>query len=174
MVIDVMRGAQNAQVLEKKYQNIRTYGAAKEISWIDLQQYVIQMINQGILEIRFHENGRLVLTPLAKEILFKNKKVQLAILTKLIDKTKEKKVRAKTTSKLFEKLRELRLVIAKEEKMPAYIIFSDASLKDMEVKRPSTEGEFKQVLGVGNVKLEKYGTRFMGVIARHPSDDFKD
>ncbi len=50
MVIDVLRGAQNAQVLEKGYQNIKTYGTVKDTSWVDLQQYVIQMINQGILE----------------------------------------------------------------------------------------------------------------------------
>lgn len=174
MVIDVLRGAQNAQVLDKGYQNIKTYGAVKEISWLDLQQYVIQMINQGILEIRFHQNGRLLLTPLAKEILFKDKKVQLAILPKQAEIIEERKTKSKTTSELFEKLRELRLVIAKEENMPAYIIFSDASLKDMETKRPKNEEDFKQILGVGKVKLEKYGSRFMGVIARHQSEDFKE
>ena len=167
MVIDVLRGAQNAQVLDKGYQQIKTYGAVQDVSWLDLQQYVIQMINQGILEIRFHENGRLVLTPLAKKVLFKEVKVRLAILQKEEDKTEEKKAKSKTTSELFEKLRELRLIIAKEENMPAYIIFSDASLKDMETKRPKNDGDFKQVLGVGKVKLEKYGSRFMKIILNH-------
>ncbi|MBJ2172675.1 DNA helicase RecQ [Aureibaculum sp. A20] len=167
MVIDVLRGAQNAQVLEKGYQNIKTYGTVKDTSWVDLQQYVIQMINQGILEIRFHENGRLVLTPLAKKVLFKDKKVQLAILPKLEDKIEEKVITSKAPSNLFQKLRELRLVIAKEEKVPAYIIFSDASLKDMEKKLPKSKADFKQIQGAGKVKTDKYGSRFMGVIARH-------
>ncbi|MCL4126487.1 UNVERIFIED_CONTAM: hypothetical protein GTU68_041882 [Idotea baltica] len=170
MLIDVLRGAQNAQVLEKGYDTIKTYGTVKDISWLDLQQYIIQMINQGVLEIRFHESGRLVLTPLANEILFEGKKVQLAILQKKEDKVEEKESKSKTTSDLFDKLRELRLVIAKEEKMPAYIVFSDASLKDMEAKQPKSESEFKQILGVGKVKFEKYGTRFMDVIAKFKSE----
>src|SRR5690606_1031109 len=57
MVVDVLRGAQNAHVIDKGYQHIKTYGAAKDISWLDLQQYCVQMINQGVLEIRFHEKG---------------------------------------------------------------------------------------------------------------------
>lgn len=170
MLIDVLRGAQNAQILEKGYQKIKTYGVVDNISWLDLQQYIIQMVNQGVLEIRFHENGRLVLTPLAKEILYKDKKVQLAILLKQVEAIEEKEAKSKTASELFEKLRELRLAIAKEENMPAYIIFSDASLKDMEAKLPKNKANFKQVLGVGNLKLEKYGSRFMEVIANYLAD----
>jgi len=80
MVIDVLRGSHNATVYEKNYQHIKTFGAAKNIAWKDLQQYIIQMINQGLLEIRFRESGRLLLTTIAKEVLFKEKKVQLANL----------------------------------------------------------------------------------------------
>jgi ATP-dependent DNA helicase RecQ len=80
MVLDVLRGAKNAGVQDKGYQNIKTYGAAKDIAWLDLQQYVIQLLNQGVLEIWFHQNGRLLLTPLANKILFEGEKIQLAHL----------------------------------------------------------------------------------------------
>ena len=171
MVIDVLRGAQNAQVLGRGYQNIKTYGILKDISWLDLQQYLIQMLNQGILEIRFHENGRLVLTPLANDILFQDKQVRLATLQKQVLATKE--VRASTTadSQLFQVLRELRSVIAKEAKVPAYVVFSDATLKDMEARRPKTKSEFKEVLGVGKVKAERYGKYFLKVIARFEAEE---
>ncbi|MCK0161526.1 DNA helicase RecQ [Allomuricauda sp. F6463D] len=164
MLVDVLRGAQNAQVLEKGYQNIKTYGAIKDVSWQDLQQYIIQMVNQGILEIRFHENGRLLLTPLAEQILFKNRKVQLATLQK-----EEKKIQSKRTEKaspdgLFDKLKALRSEIASEENVPAYIIFSDASLRDMEEKLPQTEVEFMEVSGVGEAKKDKYAQRFLKAI----------
>ena len=167
MVVDVLRGAQNAQVYEKGYQEIKTYGAVKEISWQDLQQYVIQLLNQGVLEINFREGARLSLTPLAKEILFDGRKVQLAILEK--EKVKPKReVKAKTKpTGLFEKLRALRQKIATDEGVPAYVVFGDASLKDMEEKLPYDETDFLEITGVGQAKLEKYATVFLKEINAH-------
>lgn len=164
-VIDVLRGAQNAQVLERGYQNIKTYGAVKDISWQDLQQYVIQLLNQGVLSINFKEGARLGLTPLAKEVLYDKKEVQLATLQKEAEKPKrESKSRATKTS-LFEKLRVLRHQIATAEGVPAYVIFGDASLKDMELKLPKNETEFMEISGVGQAKLEKYAAIFLKEIA---------
>ncbi len=167
MVIDVLRGAQNAQVIEKGYQQIKTYGAVKDVSWQDLQQYAIQLLNQGILDINFKEGARLGLTPLAKEVLFSNKKIQLAVLqkekfeAKRITKSKSKK------SGLFEKLRLLRHQIATSEGIPAYVVFGDASLKDMEAKLPKNETEFMGISGVGQAKLEKYAAVFLKEIASY-------
>ena len=167
MLIDVLRGAQNAQVFEKGLQNIKTYGTVKDISWQDLQQYVIQLLNQGVLEINFRENSRIALTPLAKEILYDKKPVQLALLNQ-VEKQIEKKTPTRTEKKgLFEKLRVLRYQIAKEQGVPAYVVFGDASLKDMEAKQPSTKSEFAAISGVGEAKLEKYAEVFLKGIADH-------
>ncbi|RDK88375.1 DNA helicase RecQ [Marinirhabdus gelatinilytica] len=167
MVIDVLRGSQNAQIFEKGYQNIKTFAAAKEIPWKDLQQYVIQLLNQGVLEVWFHEKGRLVLTPTAKQILFEGKKVRLADLTQpeAVALTKEKT--PKKRKDLFEKLRTLRTKLAQEAGVPAYVVFSDASLEDMEQKTPKTVAEFAEISGVGRAKLEKYADVFLQVIAKH-------
>ncbi len=167
MVIDVLRGAQNAQVLERGYEQIKTYGAVKDISWQDLQQYVIQLLNQGVLAINFKEGARLGLTPLAKEVLFSKKEIQLAVLQKEADKPK-REVRSRTKkSGLFEKLRLLRHQIATAEGVPAYVVFGDASLKDMELKLPKNETEFMAISGVGQAKLEKYAEVFLKEIAEH-------
>ena len=167
MLIDVLRGAQNAQVFEKGHQHIKTFGAVKDVSWHDLQQYVIQLLNQGILEIHFRENNRIALTPLAKEILYHKKPVQLAILNQ-IEKQSERKTRTTGDKKgLFEKLRLLRYQIAKEQGIPAYVVFGDASLKDMEAKQPTTTSEFAEISGVGEAKLEKYADIFLKEIAAH-------
>ena len=166
MVLDVLRGAQNAQVYDKGYQNIKTFGVAKDIAWRDLQQYTIQLLNQGILQIHFHENGRLLLTPLAKQVLFEGKQVQLANVVKEVEKVKAEKT-TRIRADLFEKLRTLRSKLAQEAKMPAYIIFSDASLEDMEHKKPRNREEFAEVSGVGEAKLEKYADEFLKVINRH-------
>lgn len=166
MVIDVLRGSKNAQVFEKGYQNIKTFGAAKDIAWRDLQQYAIQLLNQGVLQIYFHENGRLLLTPLAKKVLFEGKKVQLANIIQEVESVKIEKTPRKRAD-LFEKLKALRLKLANELGMPAYIVFSDASLEDMEYKKPRTHDEFAKVLGVGETKLKKYADDFLKVINRY-------
>ena len=167
MVIDVLRGAQNAHVLEKGYQNIKTYGAIKDVSWLDLQQYVIQLLNQGVLDINFREGARLGLTEQAKEVLFSGKKVQLAVLQKEAEKKKAAAKSRTTKTNLFEKLRLLRQQIATEQNVPAYVVFGDASLKDMEAKLPKNREEFMQVSGVGQAKLEKYAEVFIAEITKN-------
>jgi ATP-dependent DNA helicase RecQ len=167
ILIDVLRGAQNAQVFEKGLQSIKTYGAVKDVSWQDLQQYIIQLLNQGVLEISFRENSRIALTPLGKEILYDKKPVQLAILNQ-VEKQVEKKTRTRNEKKgLFEKLRVLRYQIAKEQGVPAYVVFGDASLKDMEAKQPITISEFAEISGVGEAKLKKYADVFLKEIRLH-------
>ena len=168
LVIDVLRGSNNQQVFEKGYQHIKTFGAARDISWRDLQQYIIQLLNQGVLEIWFHQGGRLLLTSQAKQILFAGKQIKLATLSKQQAKTKEvKEASAVKTKELFEKLRVLRAVYAKDMGVPAYVIFSDASLKDMEQKKPTTMEGFSKISGVGKAKLEKYAAAFIKIIAKH-------
>ena len=162
VIIDVLRGAQNEAVLEKNYNQLSTYGIAKDISWRDLQQYIIQLINIGYVEIAFHKHNHLQLTPLAKNVLFENTKVQLAHIPdqKEIQETREKKVQ-KTDNSLFEKLRKLRLKLAQEEDIPAYLIFNDATLKEMEKQRPMTDEDFIAINGVGQKKMQDYGYQFI-------------
>jgi ATP-dependent DNA helicase RecQ len=166
MVLDVLRGSQNAQVYDKGYQKIKTFGAAKDISWRDLQQYVIQLLNQGVLQIYFHENGRLLLTPFAKKVLFEGKKVRLANIIQEVEKVNTERAPRKR-AELFDKLRELRLKLAQEINKPAFVVFSDATLEDMEYKKPRTREEFAEISGVGEAKLEKYAADFLKVINRH-------
>ncbi|WP_371815987.1 RecQ family ATP-dependent DNA helicase [Flavobacterium sp. CS20] len=167
MLIDVLRGSRNAQVYDKAYQNIKTYGVARDVPWLDLQQYIIQMINQGILEIRFHEKGRLLLTPLAKKILFEGQKVKLARLQTQPKPQEVTDLPQQHSSGLFDELRQLRKQIAQEEQVPAYVVFSDASLKDMEKQLPQDGKDFLQVSGVGEAKNKKYGQRFLAVIKKY-------
>ncbi len=165
-IIDTLRGAQNAAVYDKGYQQLKTYGIGKDISWRDWQQYIIQLINQGYLEIAFHENNKLKLTPLSRHILFEGKKVSLAHL-KEFEKTKQvaiEKIDKGKAPDLFEKLRLLRLELAREAGIPAYQIFNDATLKEMEKFRPMTDEEFMQINGVGRQKMQNYGYQFIKAI----------
>ncbi|MEZ4968092.1 MAG: DNA helicase RecQ [Flavobacteriaceae bacterium] len=166
-VIDVLRGAQNANILDKNYQEIRTYGIGRDISWNHWQHYTVQLINQGLCEIAFHRNNVLRLTDLAKAVLFNNSKVQLSRPLSREEQiavgkeTKSKPINAHT---LFEKLRQLRYHISLEENIPAYLVFNDATLKEMESKKPLTNEAFKGINGVGQRKLEVYGEVFINEI----------
>ncbi|MGM1054490.1 MAG: DNA helicase RecQ [Bacteroidota bacterium] len=163
LLIDVLRGAQNEAVLEKDYNQLKTYGIGREISWRDWQQYIIQLINLGYIEIAFHKHNHLQLTLHAKEVLFEGGKVQLAKIPdekELREQEEEKAVKSKDNS-LFEKLRQLRLKLSRDEGIPAYLIFNDATLKEMEKERPMTDEAFIAINGVGRKKMQDYGYQFI-------------
>lgn len=167
VIVDFLRGSKNAYIYEKNYQTLKTYGIGADISWYDWNQYLIQLINLGYCEIAFHQHNKILLTPFAKKVLFEGEKVKLTtVVKKVIDKNEAKQEKAKTAAKnsLFETLRKLRYEIAQEEEVPAYVIFSDASLRHMEILRPMSDEDFLAVEGVGKAKLEKYGADFINAI----------
>ncbi|MCC4229310.1 DNA helicase RecQ [Zunongwangia profunda] len=163
-VVDVLRGSQNEQTLSKNYNRLKTYGIGKDISWNNWQQYILQLINLGYAEIAFHQGNALKLTKHAKDVLFEGKKVHLAkVPDRKLQAAAENNASEKVAveNSLFEKLRQLRLDIAREEEIPAYLIFNDATLKEMERARPMTDDDFMLINGVGRKKMEEYGYRFI-------------
>ena len=166
VIVDFLRGSKNASIYEKGYQNLKTYNVGADISWYDWNQYIIQLINLGYCEIAFHQQNKIKLTPFAKKVLFEGEKVQLTTVQKINKDKPEIKERASrtTANSLFETLRKLRSEIAKEEEVPAYIIFNDATLKQLEAERPMSDDEFLNIDGVGKAKLEKYGDVFIKTI----------
>jgi ATP-dependent DNA helicase RecQ len=165
VIVDFLRGSKNAYIYEKEYQLLKTYAIGSEISWFDWNQYIIQLINQGYCEIAFHQQNKIKLTTLAREVLFEREKVQLITVQKIVkDDTTIKEPKSKTANSLFETLRKLRYTISKEEEVPAYVIFSDAALRQMELVRPMSESELLAIDGVGKAKLEKYGDAFIKAI----------
>lgn len=171
ILIDVLRGAQNEAVLQKKYNELTTYGVGKEISWRDWQQYIIQLINLGYIEIAFHKNNHLQLTPFAKDVLFEGGKVRLAKIPNEQEVLeKEQPNHKKKDNSLFEKLRQLRLELANKEEIPAYLIFNDATLKEMEKERPMTDDAFMSINGVGRKKMQDYGYQFIKEIIAYSKE----
>lgn len=166
VIIDFLRGSKNAYIYEKEYQNLKTYGVGADLSWYDWNQYLIQLINLGYCEIAFHKQNKIRLTSLAKKVLFEGEKVQLTTVQKInIEKQESKETKSKSfANSLFETLRKLRYEISKEEQVPAYVIFSDAALRQMETERPMSDQELLAIDGVGKAKLEKYGDAFIKAI----------
>tara|TARA_R110002050_G_scaffold16019_2_gene49162 strand:- start:260399 stop:262507 length:2109 start_codon:yes stop_codon:yes gene_type:complete len=167
IIIDILRGAKNAAILEKGLENIKTYGIGYDISWKDWQHYIIQLINQGYIEIAFQYHNALRLTEFSKNVLFNGAKVSLTKPIDLLEKIgnpKEKATKKKKSTELYERLRTLRHKIALDEDIPAYLVFSDATLQEIENVRPITDSEFLEISGVGQRKLEVYGDLFIAEI----------
>ncbi len=178
-LIDFLRGSSNAYIQSKGYNTLKTYGVGADLSWKDWRHYVIQLLNQGFLEIAFHDGNKILLGALANNVLYEKQKVVLANIVDTLpfEKVKKEKRTKKPAKKgddsLFEILRQLRMTIAKEEKVPPYIIFNDATLKEMVVEKPTYDEAFLAIDGVGQAKLDKYGNAFMDAIMQYQNDKTK-
>lgn len=144
-------------------------------SW---QFYLGQLKNAGYLQVRFDRDQSLGLTPLAKKILAGENAVQLVTLTEYLDRqeTAAKVTQPPTKNQaahqelydhpLFAQLRTVRLELATDHNLPAYMIFSDKTLLEMVAQRPKSKTQMLRVSGVGQVKWDKYGQDFLAVIKR--------
>lgn len=174
LLIDVLRGSHKAEVLEKGYDKIKTYGAGSDLSFSHWQQFIMQMLNLGIIEMAYDEGFSLKTTELGKEILFGKKTANLVYpvvrevkKTAVIPLDDVTPVVETSDDKLFEALRRLRREFAEKEKVPAYSIFTDASLRQMVNEKPQTENALLSISGIGQRKLEKYGSQFIDLITAH-------
>ena len=164
-IIDILRGAQNANIMDKNYNQLKTYGVGKDTSWRDWQHYMLQLVNLGYAEIAFHRGNALQLTDLSRKVLFDNEKVWLTKpQADLGFKSSPKTKTAKTKTTLFDQLRQLRMQISVAEDIPPYLVFNDATLKDMEREVPLDENAFMSISGVNKNKAEKYADEFLEVI----------
>lgn len=177
MLIHILRGSEKAEIIERGYDKLKTYGAGKDLSYKAWKEYLYQMLQLGYIEIDYLNAGILKVTPLGRKILFGEQKALMAIykeseekvfLRKQDSKFKYRPIRPIQSSSinetLLDSLQQLRKQIAEREHTPAYIIFSDDALEDMVQKKPVTLEEFGDIHGVGQIKKEKYGKVFVALI----------
>lgn len=179
LLIQLLRGAKTADIYTNNYQTLKTYGVGSDLSNEEWQHYLVQMLNQGIMEIAYDSSFHLRITEFGERVLFGKQDI---FLGRYEVKVKEKKERGERTKKtkeasrnpeevLFQRLRALRKIIATEENVPAYIVFSDATLEDMAQKKPQNKFEMLDISGVGQQKLENYGEEFLKVIAEFAKEN---
>jgi ATP-dependent DNA helicase RecQ len=174
-VIDVLRGAENARILQFGHQKLSTYGLGKDISTVEWRTIFRQLITQGLLNVDFGAYGALRLDSRCKPVLRGEKQLFLrksrkSSKTRGTSKTIHHDLRD-IDQELFAALRELRLAIARQNDTPPFVIFHDAALKEMARLRPQTPEEFLQISGVGENKLNLYGHEFIALIQQYPLDD---
>jgi len=181
MLVDVLRGSRRREILEHGFDKIKTYGAGADISSNDWQHLLRQLLNLGLIQIAYEHRNALQLTPASREVLFGQRKVQLVKMMAIKERMEKQKEKAKPVSQrqrvrdeLFEYLRQLRKQMAQKHGVPPYIIFSDASLEEMAAERPTNEEEMRQVSGVGEVKMQRYGRAFLEAILQFIEEKSKE
>ena len=177
LLIDILRGNYSAEVTGKGYQELKTFGAGRDIPPRDWQDYLLQMLQLGYFEIAYNENNHLKITASGSDILFGRAKATLAVIRHeevATQKGKKKKVvvakvlpfglEGGENEDLFEALRGLRKQLADQEALPAYIVLSDKVLHLLSISRPTTIEEFGEISGIGEYKKKKYGKDFVNLI----------
>ena len=177
-LIDILKGAASADIIERGYDKLKTYGVGRDIPARDWQDYLLQMLNLGYFEVAYNEKNHLKITEAGKKVLFGHEQAQLVVIKREAyeAKNKQKKKRAEPQAQalpmvfenendqLFEALRVLRKKLADQQAIPAYIVLSDKVLHLLASSKPVTIEAFGEISGIGEYKKERYGKDFIKVI----------
>ena len=182
-IIEIVKGIRSPYVIRHGYDQLKTFGVGKDITTNDWQDYLLQMLQMGFIEIAYNDGNKVKVTNIGEDVLYGRKSAQLCVIDHSV-KEERKKPRLKleiptitipglppTTGiedmKLFEALRSLRLTCANEEGFPPYIVFSDKVLHALATIKPTTIEQFGNISGIGEHKKEKYGNRFVALIQKY-------
>ena len=181
VLVDILRGNMTPEVVDKGYEQLKTFAAGREVPARDWHDYLLQMLQLGYFEIAYNENNHLKITPAGSDVLFGRATARLVVIRreeanetkrgrkrKLPVLSKELPLGLPNTENedLFEALRELRKRLADEEALPAYIVLSDKVLHLLSTSRPTTIEEFGNISGIGEYKKKKYGKEFVNLIRK--------
>lgn len=172
MVARVLQGSKEKKLQQLGLDGLSTYGLMKTTGRTEIRAMIDHLEIGGYL--RTGENGELLLTPEASSVLYRGASVRMMV------KKEERANEADATtqkftgyeSELYEALRELRMELAKEAGIPPFMVFSNATLKDMARKKPTTTGAFRRVSGVGEIKAAWYAEPFLEKI-REFADEYE-
>lgn len=177
-ILKVMRGSREQNVLERSHDSLSVFGIAKEYSNAVLSEFFMLIVAKGLLQKSIGEYPTYFVTDKGKNFLKNNETIELPKIQAEISSARSKaplrtssKVKKTTVDTLeydiecFEELRVLRKKLADKKKVPAFVIFSDASLRQMAHTLPQTLDEFLEISGVGASKQKKFGKIFTEAIS---------
>ena len=160
MIAEVIKGSKSAKIKQFNFERLSTYGLMKERKLKDISDLILRLSAMQYLDITESQYPVVTLNELSWQVLRGQKKVwQKMVIVK----------KAKAKGELFEALRSLRKELATKEKLPPYMIFSDATLTQMATDKPTDLELMKNIRGVGEFKLQKYGEEFLTVIKSYIS-----
>ena len=167
VIADILKGSRSRNIRDRHLDQQMTYGKLSFEKTEHIRDTIHTLMADGYLLQKGEPYPSLYLTPMAMRVLSGNGRVmgpavgmERMAAEQVIDNLKSTGDRGV----LFEQLRRLRTQMAKEEQVPPFVIFSDATLEQMAAVRPVTRDELRQISGGGVFKLEKYGERFLKLI----------
>ena len=177
LLVDVLRGAYTQDVVSGGLDRLKTFGAGRDMSAHDWNDYLLQMLQLGYIEIAYNEGNHLKVTESGRKVLFGRERAMLVVIKHEEKRPKRQKAKAapelpldaparRPEDELFELLRAHRKQVADELGYPPYIVLSDKVLHLLCSVRPTTVEAFGEISGIGDFKREKYGKGFVALINR--------
>jgi ATP-dependent DNA helicase RecQ len=168
-LVDVLRGANTDKILQFDHQRLSVYGMGKELDNNQWRSVFRQLVARAYLSVDLERFGALRLEEKCRPLLRGEETIQLRRDVRRRDVKQQTRTRlpADIDVALWEALREHRRKLAEQQGVPPYVIFHDRTLQEMCVSLPQNLPEFGRLTGVGERKLEKYGSGFIEVINDH-------
>ena len=181
-VIDILLGKQTDKVGQNRHDSLSVFGVGKDLTDTQWRAVVRQLLAQGVLAVE-GDYGTLLCTPAGDEVLYRGRQIRLRDDPPRAVQARPAKTRAtragtaaagaadltEAAAAVFGELRAWRAAAAKEQGVPAYVIFHDATLRQIAAEAPSTLAELATVSGVGENKLAKYGQQILDLLASLPA-----
>ncbi|MEU1399856.1 DNA helicase RecQ [Micromonospora zamorensis] len=171
--IDILLGKQNDKISQHGHDSLTVFGIGSELSEAEWRGVVRQLLAEGLLAVE-GDYGTLALTEASADVLGRRRTVTMRREPEKPASSRSSKPRGSATvvaeltptaASLFERLRGWRAATAKEQGVPAYVIFHDATLRQIASDAPGSLAELSGVSGVGENKLAKYGEQILAVLA---------
>ena len=166
LAADILHGSQRGDVTDRGLDQLTTYGLMRNLSMARIMELTDLLSSEGLTHPT--QEGGLDLTPAAEEVLFQGRRVLMPVEDPVGDKKPRlwaKNALRGEDARLFDALKEVRAKLARRESVPAYVIFSNATLSEMARSRPRSRFDLLEVNGVGEQKARRYGQAFLEAIA---------
>lgn len=165
VICDVLKGSKSEKILKAELNSQSTYGIMKEVTARHIFGTIDFLAEKEYISAD-NETEALKLLPKSRDVLFGRERLVMKKVENSEKVVKTHRPEVPVNSELLDALKALRKSIASKNSVPAYVIFSDATLTDMCKKCPETPDEMLEVSGVGRTKLEKFGKQFLEEIAK--------
>ena len=183
-IVEILKGMRSPSIIKHGYDQLKTFGVGRDVSVNDWNDYLLQMLQMGYIEIAYNDGNKVKVTEIGDDVLYGRKTTELCVIDHSAKEAPKKKPKLRleiptitipglppTTGvedpKLFEALRVLRKQCAEEEGFPPYIVFSDKVLHSLATIKPTSLEQFGNISGIGEHKKGKYGNRFVALIQRY-------
>ena len=175
-LVDILRGAETEKIKRFRHDRLESYGTGKDRSAVELRSLIRQLVAAGFLQLDIAGYGGIKLTAKGRELLagegeflYRKDTVKPSAKSERREQRKQQQLIAsqpldESQNALLARLKALRLELAKERGVPAYVVFPDRALIEMAQRQPRTEAEFALINGVGTVKMERFAKPFLAEI----------